>query len=134
MKLSYIIVVLGLCLPVVSCRSKRVPVSEPHAVTVAEELPDRSSPEKTLRTFWGAIKAGNTALALSCTSPERIRQGHHGRDVRKLIAEYKAVDTNTFRFIGGAGSSCSIESPNHCMDYDMEKNEKGEWVIISIHP
>ena len=117
------------------------PPPQPGGTTVTRKVssafqlfPDRSTPEMTLRTFWWAVQRGDANTALACTDPERVQQGHHGRDVYTLIEEYLTIDASKFRFIGGAGPSCSIESPNHCMDYDMEKNENGEWVIVSIHP
>jgi hypothetical protein len=57
----------------------------------------------------------------------------HGRDVRRYIDENRTTDPSTFQFIAG-GDGCSVRSPAHCMDYDMEKNDKGEWIIVSIHP
>lgn len=128
-----LILALTVCVGMFASCTGRPPTPVDAAAPKAK-VADLSSPELTLRTFWSAIKTGDTNAALACTIPQRIRQGHHGRDVYKLVSEYKTMETNTFRFIGGAGASCSIESPNHCMDYDMEKNEKGEWMIISIHP
>lgn len=132
MRLIHSVAVILCAVLLLSCTPQR----HPPVLSPSEPLrmSDLSSPELTLRTFWSAIKAGDTNLALRCTSPDRIRKGRHGRDVSKLIVEYRSVETNAFRFIGGAGSSCSIESPNHCMNYNMEKNDKGEWIIVSIHP
>jgi hypothetical protein len=95
---------------------------------------DRSSPEKSLHTFWSAVNTGNSNAALACTNPERVAAViRHGRDVRRYIDENRATDPSTFRFIASS-NRCSVESPTHCMDYDMEKNDKGEWIIVSIHP
>jgi hypothetical protein len=94
---------------------------------------DRSSPEATLRAFWTAIKAGDTNAAIALTAPERIAKGHGGRNLLQFIGEHRNTDTSTFRFLSGAGR-CSIQSATHNMDYDMEKDEKGEWTIVSIHP
>ena len=96
----------------------------------AARKPDLSSPEHTVRTFWTAIKAGDTNMALKCTYPERIATGHGGRNIQQFIDEHRETDTSSFQFLSGG----SIRSPTHCMDYDMEKNTKDEWIIYSIHP
>ena len=114
-----------------SCSGQRsVPVE---ATSHAPKAVDRSSPEMTLRTFWSAVRSGDRATALACAKPTRIRQGRHGRDVEKLIEEYRNLDSSEFRYLASQGR-CSIRSPTHNMDYDMEKNDAGEWIIVSIHP
>jgi hypothetical protein len=70
---------------------------------------------------------------MECTDPERVGRGHGGRDVRQFVSDHRRTDSSTFRFIPG-DKRCSVQSPTHCMDYEMEKNEKGEWIIVSIHP
>ena len=118
--------VVLLCLMIVGCHTPK----ENHPTLVV----DRSSPEKTLRTFWSAISTGDTNAALACTNPERVATViRHGRDVRRYIDENRTTDPSTFRFIGSS-NGCSVQSPSHNMDYDMEKNDKGEWIIVSIHP
>ncbi|MHC5036759.1 MAG: hypothetical protein ACYTHM_05555 [Planctomycetota bacterium] len=99
----------------------------------AKPLLDRSSPEMTLRSFWSAIRRGDKASALACTDPGRISQGRDGRDVHALIDEYGKLNPAPFRYIASP-RRCSIQSPTHNMDYEMEKDAEGRWVIVSIHP
>lgn len=98
--------------------------------------PDQSTPERTLRTFWWAIKNGRKNIALACVDRKKLAETYGidtSRDIDKFISEFSPLDTSVFRFIVGE-TRVSIESPQHCMDYDMEKRKDGKWVIISIHP
>lgn len=95
--------------------------------------PDQSTPERRLRTFWWAIKNGRKNIALACVDRKKIAEGYHSRDIDEFISEFSQCDTSNFRFIVGE-ARVSIESPQHCMDYDMEKRKDGKWVIVSIHP
>ena len=124
MRMTISVIVL-MCLIVAGCHTSK---KEPTLVT------DRSSPEKTLRVFWNAISTGDTNAALACTNPERVDAViRHGRDVRRYIDKNRTTDPSTFRFVERS-NGCSVVSPSHCMDYDMEKNDRGEWIIVSIHP
>lgn len=119
-------VIIAMCLSVAGCTAPR---ENPITSVI-----DRSSPEKTLRTFWGAISNGDTNAALACTNPERVATViRHGSDVHRYIAEYRSTDASEFRFIASS-NRCSVQSSTHSMDYDMEQNAKGEWIIVSIHP
>ncbi len=95
--------------------------------------PDQSAPERTLRTFWWAIKNGKNDIALACVDRKKVAEGHHSRDIDKFISEFSPLDTGDFRFIVSE-TKVSIQSIHHCMDYDMEKGGNGKWVIVSIHP
>jgi hypothetical protein len=95
--------------------------------------PDLSTPEKTLRTFWWAIRNGEKDIALGCVDVEKTAEGRHGTDIDNFISEFSQVDTGDFIFVVGE-SRVSIRSPHHNMDYDMEKTEDGRWLIVSIHP
>ena len=95
--------------------------------------PDRSTPENTLRTFWWAVKSGKKDAALACVDRARVAKGPHGRSIERFLDECAELDTSDFRFIGRE-SRASVQAPNHCMDYEMEKDEGGRWVIVSIHP
>ncbi|NQU08672.1 MAG: hypothetical protein HQ583_08925 [Candidatus Abyssubacteria bacterium] len=95
--------------------------------------PDLSTPEKTLRTFWWAIRNGEKDIALGCVDVEKTAEGRHGTDIGEFISGFSQVDTGDFEFVVG-DTRVSIRSPHHNMDYDMEKTEDGRWLIVSIHP
>ena len=129
-------VFLGLSLFLAACEAGRSPVSQPteeNALVPGFTPPDQSTPEKTLRTFWWAIKKGKENIAQECVDRYKIAEGRHGRKIEEFISEYKDIDTREFRYIA-TGSRVTIRAPNHNMDYDMEKREDGKWVIVSIHP
>ncbi|MBI3010659.1 MAG: hypothetical protein HYY57_06735 [Candidatus Omnitrophica bacterium] len=96
-------------------------------------VPDQSTPARTLRTFWWAIRNQNRQMALMCVDTNQVAMGRHGRDVEKFIAEYSRLDTRDFQF-SSLGKRATIASPHHMMQYDMEQRRDGKWVIVSIHP
>lgn len=104
-----------------------------HHLIQQSSLPDLSTPEKTLRTFWWAIRNGEREMALGCIDGEKTAAGRHGVDADEFISEFSGVDTSDFRYIVGDGR-VSIQSRHHNMDYDMERTEDGRWLIVSIHP
>lgn len=95
--------------------------------------PDWSSPENTLRTFWRAAKANDINTALKCVDKNKVESGRDARNVENYINEIAKIEDNDFQYIS-SDSRITIRSPFYSMDYDMEQQKNGDWVIISIHP
>lgn len=135
MKLKYILVGLLLLIILLGAAYIHQTKRQSSAIYPALKftLPDQSTPELTLRTFWWAIKTNQEAIALNCVDQGKVSEGYHGRDTKKFISDFSNLDTADFKFIANE-TGMSIKSPHHNMDYDMEKGKTGQWVIISIHP
>ena len=96
--------------------------------------PDQSTPERMLRTFWCAIINGDNEVALACIDRDKVDEGCHDCwNYSRFVSEFSNLDTSDFRFIASE-TRASIESPHHMMDYDIEKQGDGTWLIVSIHP
>ena len=95
--------------------------------------PGQTTPERTLRTFWWAVREGKDGVALARVNRDRIAEGRHGRDIERFINESGRLDTSGFVYVAGK-ARVSIRSNDHCMDYEMEPTDDGRWVIVSIHP
>ena len=95
--------------------------------------PDLSSPEKTVRSFWWALKNNKVDVAKNCIDLEKVAIGRHGTNIDKFISNHQKTNTEKFVFIL-ADKLVRIKSPHHCMDYDLEMNGENNWIIVSMHP
>ncbi len=95
--------------------------------------PDRSTTERTLRTFWWAAQQGDTKTALTCVDQDKVSQGRDGRDIHEHIDIIKDIPFEEFTVVTRE-QGASVRLLTYFMDYDMEQQEDGSWVIVSIHP
>lgn len=107
--------------------------SENKSRNINQLLPDQSSPKNTLRTFWRAAKANDINTALKCVDKNKVESGRDARNVENYINEIAKIKDSDFQYISN-DSRVSIRSPFYSMDYDMEQQKNGDWIIISIHP
>ena len=107
--------------------------SDNNSKNINQLVPDQSSPENTLRTFWRAAKANEIVTALKCVDKDKVESGRDARNVENYINEISKIEDNDFQYIS-SDSRVTIRSPFYNMNYDMEQLKNGDWIIISIHP
>ncbi len=109
------------------------PIKDPH-LTLGFSPPDLTSAEKSVRTFWWAVKNKRRDIARQCIHDSKIAEGRHGiTDVEKLMDRMLITDTTLFKF-SSSSHTVSIRALNYSMDYDLQPTAGGPWIIVSIHP
>ena len=91
---------------------------------------------KAVRAVGSACGANPIPLFIPChrvTAQNGLGGFGSGLPWKIMLLQAEGAISPDSRFIGSS-NRYSVESPTHCMDYDMEKNDRGEWIIVSIHP
>lgn len=60
---------------------------------------------------------------MTCINSEKVKQGRHGRDIKKYLTKMKNIKTQEFEF-KSSESRVSIHSPVYSMDFDFEQKRE----------
>lgn len=95
--------------------------------------PDRTTPENAVRTFWWAMHLRNNDVIKECINEKRLLEEYHGWTLETFLMNYQHLNPKTFKYSTNY-NFIRITSPEHNMDYEMEVDEQGLWVIVGMRP
>lgn len=94
---------------------------------------DQSNPESTVRLFLLAVENNNLIAAAKLVDAEKLNQGRYAKDIKLYFQTLTKINAKQLH-LKTRENRVSVYSDEYNMDYDLEKSEAGQWLIVSIHP